>query len=770
MPTRGGGPRRRRRTVRRCDVTLPRIVALVGGLIVIPLALGTAVVGLDRAVHEDPGLRYLMGILGVFVALVALAGAACALWARGFNQASLGPLALVLYSALDIVLRGTFFSREDLLPTLGLTMGMLSATLVFAARWSFRPLRAFDLRHRGEGTHDLGWRLPARGLSLAGGALLVLVGVGVVMRGYDHLGGTGDEGGTGRVFLLLGVVVILSGGLAMARLALWLALLGSGLALCCGAWEVRLGGQTSVTGDPLGAVAVWASLMAYMLLALSWPVFGPARVWRERPPGADDWKLPETPGGSAWSLLGGASQVIEGQVAEERLEPTPWSALWGLFGGRGEGEVKVVPPPPSPQMPHLMDYIVEEVFVIYYDGRLICACAREDRGTRDADLMSGMLVAIMGLIMDGLDRTGKLESIKFGFNILLLAQGQHVILAAVVYGEPDRRLKEGLQDLVRSIEGSHAGVIEDWDGDTSRLVRVTDIVSPLVLGTAHLSRDVVRQAVGSHLVEFRSVMDFHQGYVRLSVLVVNGLPDQISDASVEVDYDSDLIRLERVAPVGTHRRGDRVILGDVPSGDRALAAFFLDPLVPERCFVDGSLTYLDVRGRRRRVEMRRHYADVMCPIFFTPENINTAVLRTLIRERLHCTETRMFKYPPGLPPEDVLLNGKLAMDWSGMLQVKEYIREGVPFQAEVWYYGETQEDRAPIVVRLGVVEEQEVLELYAASTAMEPVMGLQTEFRNELERVYQERYAGVARLVRSRDPGMRRELEGRPLMLDRGVG
>jgi hypothetical protein len=57
--------------------------------------------------------------------------------------------------------------------------------------------------------------------------------------------------------------------------------------------------------------------------------------------------------------------------------------------------------------------------------------------------------------------------------------------------------------------------------------------------------------------------------------------------------------------------------------------------------------------------------------------------------------------------------------------------------------------------------------LVVASTAMEPITGLIAECRRELDRVLMERTAGRRGMTVERDEGVRRELEGRELLMDR---
>jgi len=52
---------------------------------------------------------------------------------------------------------------------------------------------------------------------------------------------------------------------------------------------------------------------------------------------------------------------------------------------------------------------------------------------------------------------------------------------------------------------------------------------------------------------------------------------------------------------------------------------------------------------------------------------------------------------------------------------------------------------------------------------MEPITGLLAEFKRELTRVMQERYSGEVEFKSERDETVRREIESRPLLLDKIV-
>ncbi|UCC93683.1 MAG: fibronectin type III domain-containing protein, partial [Thermoplasmata archaeon] len=276
--------------------------------------------------------------------------------------------------------------------------------------------------------------------------------------------------------------------------------------------------------------------------------------------------------------------------------------------------------------------IVEEVYLVYGDGRLIATCSREECKTQDADLTSSMLIAIQGMVQEGLERGGELESIKSGDNIVMMERGVHLNLAVVIYGHPDDELKEDLESTIALIEGTYAGVVEDWTGDRSVFEGVDYILGRLLQSTAHLTREELDRAAARYRVSLLSALDLYRGYVRLKVAAMNGTPESVTDASIEVRYDPAMLRLERVEPDTLTLRGDTVELGNVKAGEKRTVTFLFDPLICQETYIDGTISYHDAQGETARTSMKRRHATVVCPIFFTKEHASTATLRRLISD------------------------------------------------------------------------------------------------------------------------------------------
>ncbi len=413
-------------------------------------------------------------------------------------------------------------------------------------------------------------------------------------------------------------------------------------------------------------------------------------------------------------------------------------------------------------------YLVEELFVVHQDGRLIASRSREEVGSQDSEMMSGMLIAIQGIIQDGLQLGGTLEGIKYGDNNILLATGEHVILAAVIYGPPDEELEETLSTTVRFIETTYAGVIEDWTGEEDISSGIDDIIAPLLQMTGRLTRDDVVGDTTLQVVSILSAVDLFRGYLRLKVAAVNATTENIVDAAIELRYDRDMLRLAWVEPSSLRLKGDRVSLGNVKPRERKTVAFMFDPQMCQETDVDGTLTYYDSHGEFRSAEMKRRHARIICPVFTSAETANTAMLRRLVKDRLHQTDHRVLHYPGTLSPETVHELGKEVLDMSDLQMVSGFISDGRPRELETWYYGVTKVKGFQMVMRLGVVEEKRALELFVASTSLEPVTGLIAEFRRELERLYRERHPEGRDMELSHDEEERLELATRQLLIGTG--
>jgi fibronectin type 3 domain-containing protein len=411
-------------------------------------------------------------------------------------------------------------------------------------------------------------------------------------------------------------------------------------------------------------------------------------------------------------------------------------------------------------------YIVEKVFLVYHDGRPIVKATRQEYTASDADLMSGLLIAVQSIVQYGLESGSTLKSIKYGENLILVTGGSHINLATVIYGKPTDTLIADLEDTVGQIEAHYSDILDTWSGDPAEFLGAMGLIAPLIESTKDMRREDVAATTAAQDVSLLSAIDFYRGYVRLKVAALNTTDEQIVDAAIEIRYDPDMLRIDHVEPSRFRLKGDRVLIGRIEPGKSRSVAILLDPQICQGTHVDGTFTYYDVNGEYHRLDMKRCHAEVVCPIFFTRKNANTAMLRRLIKERLRVTEFRIFRYPRTMAPSEVLNVGRNAIGGSDVQLVREYIVGGPPYEAEVWYYGETKVKNYKIVMRLGVIEDKHAVEFFAASTAMEPITGLLAEFRRNLNQLMREKYSEGFTLEPERDEQIRKDLKTRELLID----
>ena len=128
--------------------------------------------------------------------------------------------------------------------------------------------------------------------------------------------------------------------------------------------------------------------------------------------------------------------------------------------------------------PHL-----EQVFLVHNSGMLIHHWEQATSVDRDTDILSGMFVVLRNFVRDSFrEKTGGLTQMQFGESRLLIAEGTHSILAAVVRGERVNGMSAQIAAAVRDFERRHAARLPDWDGRLENIPQAKDVVEVLVKG------------------------------------------------------------------------------------------------------------------------------------------------------------------------------------------------------------------------------------------------------------------------------------------------
>lgn len=130
------------------------------------------------------------------------------------------------------------------------------------------------------------------------------------------------------------------------------------------------------------------------------------------------------------------------------------------------------------------DAIIDEIFLLYNDGRLIKHHTRRIRPALDEKIFSSMLVAVQNFVKDsyGLEE-GLLEEMKFGDYRILIGMGRYVILATVIAGGGDLdKLKNQIRKAINELENAYQEILIRWDGNIDALAGVNRFIEYLLLG------------------------------------------------------------------------------------------------------------------------------------------------------------------------------------------------------------------------------------------------------------------------------------------------
>jgi hypothetical protein len=286
-----------------------------------------------------------------------------------------------------------------------------------------------------------------------------------------------------------------------------------------------------------------------------------------------------------------------------------------------------------------------------------------------------------------------------------------------------------MKTAVKNIESEYDTVLASWDGDASLFTDAKRFLGQL---GAYKVAEELPSAKPKVDVSLKSEVEFYQGFVRLKVAVKNNMATMIAKATFKLIYNENMLRLDHIEPV-LECKGDEVILGILEPQEKKTMAFYLDPQICTESFLEGVLTFKDARGNLETVQMPRKLTSVVCPILFTEENINTAMLKRMSAEQLERKDSKVFTIPSTMTSEKAFEVGKAAVRHHDIRLVRE-LKEDKPFRAEAWYFGKAKGRPDKLVVRVRVIPEMSFLEFSVSSDSVLMLTGMLAELKSDLNK------------------------------------
>jgi hypothetical protein len=375
-------------------------------------------------------------------------------------------------------------------------------------------------------------------------------------------------------------------------------------------------------------------------------------------------------------------------------------------------------------------FAVEDIFLMYRDGRLIHHSTRRLKADMDVDVVTSMLTAVQEFIKESFGKAAgeELGSMEFGESKIMLQKGKYIILAAVISGPEAPGFRDELRSAVKNVEGEFGAILPDWNGTIASLAGAKKFLTSL--GT--YQPVAAAPAKTKEEVSLKAELEFYQGFVRLKVAVKNSMSTFIMGAVFKPIFSEKALKLYSIEP-DYEVKGDEIHLGNVEPNEKKTVALYLDPQICTESYIEGILSYKDAHGNLATLMLPRKLAAVVCPILFTDENINTAMLKRMAADELDKKDTKVFSIPANLTPQKAFEIAKGAAQHHDLRLVREY-SEKDPFIGEVWYYGKAKGRNERLVVRARVIADKNVLEFYVASDSVLMLTGMLAELKTDLRK------------------------------------
>ncbi len=131
----------------------------------------------------------------------------------------------------------------------------------------------------------------------------------------------------------------------------------------------------------------------------------------------------------------------------------------------------------------LFPFKVQELFLIYDDGRLISHSTLHGSRTVDSEIVSSMLTAIGDFIKDSFraDDKGSLENLKYGNINLYVQRREPLYLAGVISGTAPDDFGVVMKEYLDELWGEYGYIIgRSWNGDTSSLSEIRGYLAEFI--------------------------------------------------------------------------------------------------------------------------------------------------------------------------------------------------------------------------------------------------------------------------------------------------
>ena len=126
------------------------------------------------------------------------------------------------------------------------------------------------------------------------------------------------------------------------------------------------------------------------------------------------------------------------------------------------------------------DFNIQDVFVVYRDGRLITHLSRKVRIIDDSEIIGSMITAVQTFVRESFRREAKgaLEELKFGDIRILMEYGKSLNIALVLRGTKYESVRPVVREILNNLHAAWRPELasDKWDGNLTNIAALEKVI------------------------------------------------------------------------------------------------------------------------------------------------------------------------------------------------------------------------------------------------------------------------------------------------------
>lgn len=232
-------------------------------------------------------------------------------------------------------------------------------------------------------------------------------------------------------------------------------------------------------------------------------------------------------------------------------------------------------------------------------------------------------------------------------------------------------------------------------------------------------------------IKIKTRIELYGGYILFEISITNESSHIINDVTLDLLYEKNILHIFKYEP-NDIARDEIIILGDIYEGEtKSVIIYFYPKSCTKSTSINCHVLYQSYQGKAAYKLLEHKEVNVICPSIKTDSDINTEMLRKLIKV-LPNKGSRIFEVQNEFDTKKLVYIARKVIEKHKFKFVCTlYTREKTNY--EIWYYGKAKISTDEIIIKLSVLSEDKTLQLIVATKNEDVLTGLLAEFGSKFE-------------------------------------